>query len=112
MELFSKYSSKIVLTAAASSLLTTSRPPSRPEATEHEPEDPIGRPHSRSRTLGREDGELLAEGEVFDQKVGVRRPETSEPTQNDGDSREHRDRMKGCRVGVNDATGHWTGCEI
>jgi len=79
--------------------------PPRPEVTEREPEEPISRPHPRSRPLGREDGELLAEGEVLDQKVGPRRCDTSEPSQDDGDSGEHRDRMVGCRGGVNDATG-------
>ena len=82
--------------------------PPRPEATERDPEDAIGRPHPRSRSLGREDGELLAEGEVLDQKVRPRRSETSEPTQDESDSGEHRDRMEGCRGGVNDAkTPDW-----
>jgi len=79
--------------------------PPWPKAAQREPEEPIHRPHSRARSLGREDGELLAEGEVFDQKVGSRRCETSEPTKDEGDSGEHRDRMEGCRGGVNSATG-------
>ncbi len=76
-----------------------------PEATEREPEDPIGRSHPRSRSLGREDGELLAESEIFDQKVRPRRAETSEPTQDDDDSWEHPGRMVGWESGVNDGSG-------
>jgi len=82
-----------------------SRLPPRPEATQRDPEEPIHHPHPRSRSLGREDGELLAEGEVLDQKVGPRRSETSEPTQGQRDSGEHRDRMEGDGSGVNDAKG-------
>ncbi len=43
--------------------------PPRPDAAEREPEEPIGGSHPRARSLGREDGKLLAEGEVLDQKV-------------------------------------------
>jgi hypothetical protein len=52
--------------------------PSWPEAAQRDPEEPVGRPASSgSRSLGREDGELLAEGEVLDQKVGSRRARAS-----------------------------------
>ena len=79
--------------------------PPRPEAAQRDPKDPIGRPHPRSRSLGREEGELLAEGEVLDQKVRPRRAETSEPTQDEGDSGGHGERMEGDGSGVNEAKG-------
>ena len=66
---------------------------------------PIGRSHPRSTSLGREDGELLAKGEVLDQKVRPRRCEAPEPTQKAFDSGEHRDRMEEDGSGVNDVTG-------
>lgn len=77
--------------------------PPWPEATQPEPKGLIRQTHSRSRSLGREDGELLAEREVLDLKVGPRRTETSKPTQHEGNSGEHRDRMDGRRSGVNAA---------
>jgi len=77
--------------------------PAWPETAEREPEDPIGGPHPRSRSFGREDGELLAKGEVLDQKVAPRRCEASEPAQDDGNSGKHRDRMEGWGSDVNDA---------
>ena len=79
--------------------------PPRPEAAQRDPEEPIHRPHPRSRSLGREDGELPAEGEVLDQKVRLRRCDTSEPNQGDGNSGKHRTTMTGCGSGVNDAEG-------
>jgi hypothetical protein len=51
--------------------------------------------HPRSRSLGREHGELLAEGQILDQKVGPLRGEASEPIQDGGNSGEHRDRTEG-----------------
>jgi hypothetical protein len=80
-------------------------PPPRPKATQRDPEEPIGGSHPRSSSRGREDGGLLAQREVLDQKVGPRRSETSEPIQDDDDSGQHRDRMEGCGSAVNDATG-------
>jgi len=77
----------------------------RPVAAQRGAEEPIGGSHPRSRSLGREYGELLAKGEVLDQKVGPRRAETSQPTQDGGHSREHRDRMEGAGSAVNDAEG-------
>jgi len=74
--------------------------PPWPEATERELEEPIARSHPRTRSPRRDDGELLAEGESFDQQVGPRRRETSEPTQEEGDSGEHLDRMAGPGVAV------------
>ena len=76
-----------------------------PDAAHRDPEETIDRTHPRSRLLGGEDGELLAQREVLDQKVRLRRSETSEPTQDGGDSGEHRDRMEGPGSAVNDAEG-------
>ena len=70
-----------------------------------EPEEPIGGSHPPSRSLGREDGELLAKGEVLDQKVGLRRCQASYPTQDERDSGEHRDRMEGSGSAVKNAEG-------
>jgi hypothetical protein len=60
--------------------------PLRPQAAQRDPEESIGRPHPRPRSLGREDGELLAEGQILDQKVGPRRAQASEPIQDGSDS--------------------------
>ena len=76
--------------------------PPWPEAAKRDPEEPIRQTHPRSRSLGLADGELLAKGEVLDQKVRSRRSKTSEPTQDDGDSGEHRATMKACGSVVND----------
>jgi hypothetical protein len=82
--------------------------PPRPETTERDPEEPIGRPHPRPRSLGREDGELLVEGQILDQKVGPRRAEASEPIQDCGDSGRHRDRMEAPGNTVNgDSAQDW-----
>ena len=75
-----------------------------PELAECDPEEPIRQTHPRSRSVGLEDGELLAKGEVLDQEVGPRRSKTSEPTQDEGDSGEHGTTMKACGSVVNDVT--------
>ena len=77
--------------------------PPRPQPSEGDPEDTIGRPHSRSWSFGGENGELLAEREVLEQEIGSRRQERSEPTQDRGNSLEHRKRMEAGGSTVNGA---------
>ena len=82
--------------------------PARPDATERELEEPIGRSHPRPGAFGRQDGELLAEGQILDQKVGPRRGEALEPIQDGGDSGAHRDRMAASGNTVNgDSAKDW-----
>jgi hypothetical protein len=79
--------------------------PTRPKAAERDPEKAIGRPHPWSRSLGREDGESLAKGEVFDRKISLRGSEALEPSHDDRDSGEHRRRMERSGSAVDDSTG-------
>jgi hypothetical protein len=60
-----------------------------------------------ARRSASQNGELLAEGKILDQKVRLRRSQASYPTQDERDSGEHGERMKGAGVGSTTARA-WT----
>src|SRR3972149_11591739 len=75
--------------------------PPRPHAAQDDPEEAIRSPHARSRPLDGENGELLAESEVFQEEVAPRGEERAEPTSDRCDAREHRKRMEAAPRPVN-----------
>src|SRR3990172_11928734 len=75
--------------------------PPRPHAAQDDPEEAIRSPHARSRPLDGENGELLAESEVFQEEVAPRGEERAEPTSDRCDAREHPKRMEAAPRPVN-----------